>query len=190
MPTYIIEHIDPELYEWSLVEYTHISKTVGKKNLLFTNITNHDYKIKLELLGKVEERSIKELKLNSGKICLLDPNAGGVLSTFDCNNEFEYLIFGGILGDDPPQGRTQKAFSDLDCNRRNLGNVQMSTNTAVLVAKIIAEGMQFADIKFIDELVIPIETGEEIILPYRFVIDNGRPVLPEGYINFVKKQEF
>jgi len=38
--------------------------------------------------------------------------------------------------------------------------------------------------------VIPVEEGEEIILPYRFVVNDGSPVLPEGYIDFVKKQEF
>jgi ribosome biogenesis SPOUT family RNA methylase Rps3 len=190
MMIYIIEHIDPEVYDWSLLEYAHISKTVGKENVWFTNVVNEKDREKLKDLGRIETKSVQELGLDSGKMCLLEPKAGGVLTPHDCNEKFEYLIFGGILGDDPPQGRTQKAFAGLDCDQRNLGDVQMSTNTAVLVAKKIADGTQFADITFVDELVIPVEEGEEIILPYRFVVEDGKTVLPEGYIEFVKEKEW
>ena len=40
---FIIEHLEPELYDWCLIEYEHISKIVGKENLIFTNI-NKKYK--------------------------------------------------------------------------------------------------------------------------------------------------
>ena len=36
----IIEHLEPELYDWCLIEYEHISKIAGKGNLIFTNIKN------------------------------------------------------------------------------------------------------------------------------------------------------
>ncbi|PIN79587.1 hypothetical protein COV16_03445 [Candidatus Woesearchaeota archaeon CG10_big_fil_rev_8_21_14_0_10_34_8] len=180
---YIIEHIDPEIYDWSLMEYKHISKVVGKLNVIFTNIKNN--KDKLRALGRVEEKQIKELKLKNA--CLLDPKAEKTLNPKD---NFDYLIFGGILGDDPPQGRTEKAFTGLKCEKRNLGSVQMSTNTAVLVAKMIVDGRKFEEIKFVDELVIPVQEGEEIILPYRFVVKNGKPVLADGYVEFVKENEF
>jgi len=35
---YIIEHLEPKLFPWCMIEYKHISKTVGKSNLWFTNI--------------------------------------------------------------------------------------------------------------------------------------------------------
>lgn len=189
MVTYIIEHLEPELYEWCLLEYRHISEIVGKEHLLFTNVKKAEDQRKLKELGNVEKRNVKELGLPTVEMCLLEPLAGSALTHYDCQNQFRYLIFGGILGDDPPQGRTQKAFAGLDCNKRNLGDKQMSTDTAVLVAKKIADGIQFADIEFVDELVIPVAKGEEIILPYRFVVENGKPVLANGYIDFVKKQE-
>ncbi len=195
MITVIIEHLEPELYDWCLLEYKHISKIVGKECLIFTNVKSPDDQKKLAEFGKVEARSVNSgfltdnLHLDKSRMCLLDPNAGGVLTPYDCKEQFEYLIFGGILGDDPPKGRTKKAFGGLDCNKRNLGNKQMSTDTAVYVAKKIADGTQFADIEFVDELVIPVAKGEEIILPYRFVVENGKPVLAKGYIDFVKKQE-
>jgi ribosome biogenesis SPOUT family RNA methylase Rps3 len=188
MPTYIIEHIDPELYDWSFIEYKHISSVVGKEHVWFTNVRNEADQEKLKELGTVKSQSVKELGLDLNKACLLDPKAGGVLTPHDCNEKFDYLIFGGILGDDPPQGRTQKAFAGLDCDQRNLGDVQMSTNTAVLVAKKIADGTQFAAINFVDELIIPVEEGEEIILPYRFVKEGTHVLLPEGYFEFVKEK--
>ncbi len=40
---FIIEHLEPELYPWCLIEYKHISKIVGKNNLIYTNI-NKEYK--------------------------------------------------------------------------------------------------------------------------------------------------
>jgi ribosome biogenesis SPOUT family RNA methylase Rps3 len=190
MITFIIEHLEPELYDWCLLEYRHISQIARKEYLLFTNVKSPKDQKKLAEFGKVEARSVKDLPLVKSRMCLLDPNAGGVLTPYDCKNQFEYLIFGGILGDDPPKGRTKKAFAGLDCNKRNLGNKQMSTDTAVYVAKKIAEGTQFADIEFVDELAIPVDKGEEIILPYRYVVENGKPVLADGYTEFVKENKW
>ncbi len=65
----------------------------------------------------------------------------------------------------------------------------MSTNTAVYVAKKIMDGKKFSEFQFIEELVIPVDDGEEIELPFRFVVENGKPVLAKGYIEFVKKQD-
>ena len=37
---YVIEHLEPKLWEWCEIEYESISKIVGKENLWFTNIKN------------------------------------------------------------------------------------------------------------------------------------------------------
>ena len=50
-------------------------------------------------------------------------------------------------------------------------------------------GKKFSEFTFIEELVIPIEEGEEISLPFRFVVEHGKPVLAKGYVEFVKKQD-
>ena len=184
---YIIEHLDLGLYDWSLLEYTHISEIVGKENLIFTNIKKQEDKEQLEKLGQVEEKSIKELKYPN--LCILDPAASQTLSPLD-KKEFEYLLFGGILGDWPPQQRTKKELSSkMDAERRNLGEQQMSTNTAVYVAKKIMDGKKFSEFEFVEQLLIPVEDGEEIELPFRFVVEDGKPVLAPGYIEFVKKQD-
>src|SRR3989338_4746664 len=184
---YIIEHLDPELYEWCMVEYTHISEIVGKEHLIFTNIKKEEEKKKLEKIGSVEQKSVKELSLK--RVCILDPAASKTLESRD-KQTFDYLVFGGILGDWPPQQRTKKDLSEkMNAEHRNLGEEQMSTNTAVYVAKKIMDGKKFSDFEFIEELVIPIEEGEEISLPFRFVVENGKPILAKGYIEFVKKQD-
>lgn len=188
---YIIEHLDTELYDWSLLEYTHLSEIVGEKNIIFTNIKKSTDREKLLTFGTVEEKSVKELipPLGQKNICILDPHAEKTLTTADCK-QFAYLVFGGILGDWPPQKRTQKTLSEpLHCETRNLGNKQMSTDTAVYVAKQITDGKKLSDLEFLDELAIPVDEGEEIILPFRFVMEHGKPVLAKGYIEFVKKQE-
>ena len=184
---YIIEHMDPELFDWCLLEYAHISEIVGKESVIFTNIKKAEDKKKLEKFGTVEQRSVKELGLK--KICVLDPAASHTLEPAD-RHTFDYLVFGGILGDWPPQQRTKKELSEkMDAECRNLGEEQMSTNTAVYVAKKIMDGKMFSEFEFIEELVIPIEEGEEISLPFRFVIENGKPVLAKGYVDFVKNQD-
>src|SRR3989344_709604 len=111
----IIEHTDDEVYDWSYIEYRHISSFVGKKNLIFTNLERKNKKIKgyekLKDLGEPKENNIKELKIEIEKkyckICLLDPRAKKTLSPKD-KKEFGIFLFGGILGDNPPRGRTDK----------------------------------------------------------------------------------
>ena len=61
------------------------------------------------------------------------------------------FILGGILGDHPPRDRTFHLRENL-CTQRHLGSIQMSTDTATLVTKLIIENnYNFGDIPFIDE---------------------------------------
>ena len=69
---FIIEHLEPRLFKWCIIEYTHISEIVGKDNLIFTNIRENDIK-KLEKLGEVYTKSVK--KMNFDNSCVLDPFA-------------------------------------------------------------------------------------------------------------------
>ena len=184
---FIIEHLENEIYEWCLIEYENISKYVGKENLIFTK-TNSS---KLKKFGKVEPKSVVDLNLK--RACLLDPKAKKMLSPPDVNN-FDYFIFGGILGDFPEQGRTEKYLTSKlkNVEVRNLGSVQMSTDTAVLVAKMILDGKNFNDIKFIDSPNIPIKKGkyiEELNLPYRYVSKNNKPIISPKLIKYLKNKD-
>ena len=39
---FIIEHLEPELYKWCLIEYRHISEIVDKDGAIFTSINKKD----------------------------------------------------------------------------------------------------------------------------------------------------
>ena len=177
---FIIEHLEPELSPWCMIEYKHISEIVGKDNLLFTNVTEPS--LKLKPFGEIKEESVNTLELK--KACILDPRAQNTLSDRD---NFDHLIFGGILGDDPPQDRT--AEITIKAEKRNLGKEQMSTDTAILVAKKIMDGTPLDKLQFQDEIEIPMKEGESVILPFRYLLENNRPILPKGLKQMLKDQD-
>src|SRR3989338_8451484 len=107
---FIIEHLEPELYEWCIIEYGHISKIVGKDNLVFTNIKNKKEQDKLKKNGEVCGKRISELEF--GNICVLDQHSKKELTAND-KNKFQYFVFGGILGDNPAKKRTQDIINSL-----------------------------------------------------------------------------
>ena len=185
---YIIEHLEEKVYPWCLLEYTHISTIVGKDNLIFTNIAKKDHK-KLSSLGTIHEQSIRNLPIQ--RACILDPFAPQPLITSD-KNEFDYIIFGGILGDHPMKARTKKELSKF-CKTiptRHLGKEQFPTDNAVYVAKEILENHKsLEDLNYQDTLEIDIDKGESIILPFRYVLINNQPLLAPGFKEFLKKQK-
>lgn len=71
------------------------------------------------------------------RVCLLDPKAPLPLSPED-HGKFDWFLYGGILGDDPPRDRTAE-LRKLGFEGRHLGEVQMTTDTAVGVTKIVVE---------------------------------------------------
>ncbi|MBW3011533.1 hypothetical protein KY326_04920, partial [Candidatus Woesearchaeota archaeon] len=77
----------------------------------------------------------------------------------------------------------------IKCPRRNLGDKQMSTDTAVYVAHLIMNGKKFEDIHFAEELEIVTGENESVTLPFRYVIENGEAVLPDSFIEFIMRHE-
>jgi ribosome biogenesis SPOUT family RNA methylase Rps3 len=185
MPKFIIEHLEEELYDWCFLEYKSISKIVGKENLIITNIKSRKDRKKLEPFAEARGESVLGLGLTNA--CLLDTDAEKELSPDD---RFENLVFGGILGDNPPQKRTIKFLASLKAEKRNLGNMQMATDNAVLTAKMVAEGKKLSEIKFIDNPSIKMEEGLDLELPYRFVEVNGKPFISEELLFHIRKSGF
>ena len=81
---FVIEHSEPELFPWCLLEYAHMANYVEKQELWFTNI--QDEAEQLTEYGKVFSASVKELNLS--KPCILDPAAPVMLSLSDAS-QFE-----------------------------------------------------------------------------------------------------
>lgn len=84
----------------------------------------------------------------------MDMRAESKLQPSD-GEKFEFVVFGGILGDHPPQDRA-KEFRSRFKHIRQLGTVQMTTDTALLTSHEILEGqINFDELKFIDDPEIP-----------------------------------
>ncbi len=183
----IIEHLEPEVYEWCLLEYAHISLRLGKDSITFTNVPMKDH-AKLAHLGKVEEKSVLALAQSLGRLCVLDPKEKQCLSPAD-KGTFDYFVFGGILGDHPMKGRTEKHFAPLKALRRSLGDLQMSTDTAAIVCHtIIDDAIPFDKLEFQDGIEVPLEEGFSNVFPYRYLLEDGRIVLTPGLIELLKKE--
>ncbi len=190
MPIYIIEHLEPKLYKWCLIEYEHISEIAGKNNLMFTNIKKKDIK-KLKKYGAVYEESISKLKLKNA--CVLNQYSRKTLTTKG-KYKFQYFIFGGILGDNPAQKRTQQLIKKLEKRKikfetRNLGSKQMSTDVAVYVAKKILNGSKLNELKFVDVLEIEINENESVTLPFRYVVDNNKLIINEKLVEYLRRRK-
>ncbi|MDO8661299.1 MAG: SAM-dependent methyltransferase [Candidatus Woesearchaeota archaeon] len=176
---YLIEHLEPKLWPWCKIEYAQMARDVGIKNLLISNCASKMRGI------KTTKDSVRAM--NFSKPCILDPVAVKMLTPEEARL-FETFIFGGILGDDPPRERTAIEL-DIPGERRNLGKLQMSTDTAVRVVWEIANGKRLKELDFVDGVIIPIQKGEEILLPYRYLVRNGKPVLARGLKTFLKKNK-
>ncbi len=188
MVIFIIEHLEPELWEWCLLEYKNISKILGKRNLWFTNIKKKD-KNKIKNYGKAIEKSVKELNLKNA--CILDPEAGKTLNPGEAK-KFSFFIFGGILGDYPAKKRTKSELTKfLKGKARNIGKKQFSTDNAVYVVKKILEGKKLNQLKFQNELEIKTGKYESCILPYKYALVNNKPLISNELIRHIKrKKEF
>ena len=189
MPIYIIEHLEPKLWPWCLIEYKHISKIVGKDNLWFTNIKQDNNTVKkLSKHGKIIKQSVRDLSLS--KTCVLDPEAPKTLNPKDAK-KFKYFIFGGILGDYPPKKRTKKELTQFIKNpeTRNIGKQQMSTDNAIYTVKQIVSGKKLEGLKFKNKIEIPINNIENIILPYKYNLIKKKPLISQDLIAFLKKKK-
>lgn len=184
---YVIEHLEKGIGKWCLIEYFHISAIVGKENLIFTNMKNGK---KIKLLGKTTGKKAKDFlsSVDPEKVCLLDPGAETTLLPED---RFEFLVFGGILGDYPPKQRTKKLMADVLFQKRNLGREQMCTDTAVHVAFLIAEkGKNLSELRFKDSVEILMAENESVELPYRFLLDsNNNPIIAPGLKQYLKNKK-
>ena len=183
---YIIEHLGSKLYKWSLLEYRHASEFVGKKDFIVTNLSLKSIK-EISKFAKSYKESV--FNLDFGRGCILDPNAEKTLTPGDAK-KFDFLIFGGILGDNPPQARTKEFLSKRSSfPTRNLGKVQMPTNVAVIASKMIIDGKRLEQIEFADNIELPVSKMLSIHLPYRYISKNGKLLLPDYLIKFIKKRQ-
>jgi ribosome biogenesis SPOUT family RNA methylase Rps3 len=107
--TFIVEHLDPELEQWSALEYKCIAReTAASGSSFYLTSVPRELQLPESLKSvselNVEHRGIEEIYADKkDRVCLLDPSAKKELSPED-GETFDIFLFGGILGDDPPRG--------------------------------------------------------------------------------------
>lgn len=185
---YIIEHLEPELFRWCEIEYKNISNMIGKENLMITNLKESDAG-KLQDYAEVKTESLSSMasKLDNEKTCVLDPEGDSLLSPKD-KDFFDYMILGGILGSDPPKARTKDEITFTKATRRHLGKDQFPTDNAVFVCKAILEGTPFEELEFTQDVEIEVEEGETIVLPFKYVMIDGQPLISKEVIEILKEE--
>jgi len=128
----------------------------------------------LELINESPE------SLRIEQVCLLDPKAPSELSPEDGDGRFQWFLFGGILGDDPPRDRTAE-LRVMGFPTRHLGPIQMTTDTALGVTKkVVCDKVPLDKIPYIDYPTITFSPKESVEMPFRYIADGQEPLLPPG----------
>jgi len=183
---FVIEHLEPRLSDWLFMEYSSAAEIAGK-DLLITNVQRaSDYR-RLSRITRVEKRSAREL-FRPEEIVVLDPRARRALSPEDLREKAAILI-GGILGNDPPLGRTRELLVKKlpRAMVRHIGRHQFAIDGSVYVARQVSQGRRLEEIPVLVELEIPLAQGCSVILPYAFPLVKGRPLISRDLIEYLKR---
>ena len=183
---FVIEHLEPRLSKWVLIEYEHASTIVGRENLAFTNV-KRGFKT-LQKLGKVYRESAVGIFDREDTI-VLDPKAEELLEPSDFEDA-RAVVVGGILGDHPPRGRTFSLITSRmkRARARSLGECQFSIDGAVYMALKVASGARLSEIPVANSLTL--RCGDlEIHLPYCYPLVNGRPVISPKLIDYLLRTD-
>ncbi|KAJ9150046.1 DUF431-domain-containing protein [Coniochaeta hoffmannii] len=191
--TYIVEHLDPELGAWSELEYITIAKESQEAGARFCLTSLPDgFKVPERLAAvpafEPTTKGVEEIyAADKSRVCLLDPAAKKDLSPED-GETFDVFLFGGILGDDPPRDRTSE-LRKKGFEGRRLGPVQMTTDTAVRVTRLVVEQkIPVAEIPYLDFPELRFNEHESTEMPFRYVKgEDGKPIMPEGMVELIKK---
>jgi len=187
---YVMEHMEEELFEWSALEYSHFVHQVGADKALITNLdvgklspreqgilSRVPHPIPSHVILKESVRDLGFIRENPARVCLLDEKGHEVLSPTDADL-FDYVVFGGILGDDPPKDDS-KVLRDLEFTCRNLEAEQMTMDTAAIVSYRILEGKTpISSLSFISRPDFNISKNESVNIPFRYLASDHDPAKP------------
>lgn len=99
--------MEDALHDWCVLEYQHMLTIVGPEYLYFSSLTPAAFSALPDSLRLAHCHAEDVLQLPGVRmedVCLLDPAAETELAPED-GGRFQWFLFGGILGDDPPRGR-------------------------------------------------------------------------------------
>lgn len=214
----IIENCEKQLSEWLFLEYSHsiqiweniVFTNIPKHFEKLKEIAHTEEKSFSEFLKENHEKlfinkeniatkskNSKEIseynkktfsKIFNGKTIVLDPFAKKELKTNDFKN-CDFIVVGGILGDKKFTGKTKKLISDkLNCEKRNLGKIQLPIDISVFVAKLIYLGKKLKEIEITNEVEIFLSENHTITLPYGYPIINGKILITPKLVEYLRKR--
>lgn len=184
---FVIEHLEPKLSEWLHIEYSHAARIVGRKRLFLTNVKRRGEFRKLVKIARVERKRVCEL-FKQRELIVLDPRARKKLSPNDmCGRGV--IVIGGILGEDPPLGRTRELLTRTfpRASARNLGKEQLAIDGATYVAKQVSEGKLLEKVPVQHGLEIQISEVQSTFLPYTFPLVKGKPLISRELIAYLQR---
>lgn len=208
---------------WVSLEYTQMLKLAFPSPVIFSSLSAPSVSSLRRLLTSPDDEnrssfttstsSVGELMAAQGipleRVCLLDPKAEQEISPED-SELFDWFLFGGILGDDPPRGAyTAPAPSQLMCYHRPYVRAQESgfpDSTSPRNAddhrhrigchQAMCARSQYVHsshpsstdstvpldkIPFIDNPTFQFDEIESVEMPFRYVMDaQGEAILPVG----------
>ncbi|KAJ7672444.1 SAM-dependent RNA methyltransferase [Mycena polygramma] len=200
---YVIEHMEEDddtakaIPPWVELEYAHMRTLAGSTaKVHFTHLSTAsrdslssvfvpqaglaDASCHQEGVLDLIRQQLGEGSSSLQKVCLLDPKAELPLSPEDGDGRFEWFLFGGILGDDPPRDRTAE-LRVLGFPTRHLGPVQMTTDTALGVTKLVVDDkIPLDDIPYVNFPTIIFNLKESVEMPFRYIAEGSEPKLPPG----------
>lgn len=183
-PALVIEHCEPGLSEWLLLEYKHAA-VLWENDVMFTRVDKKTANV-LKHIGRTKEEKAQDLFSHTSGV-ILDPQAKKPLTPADCK-KFDVIIVGGLLGYEKPKGRTKKMISDTSgFQQRNLGPHQLSIDGAVFVAKAVCLGMYLKDIEIAREIEIIHDTVHSTILPFGYPMIQNIPIITPGLVEYLAK---
>ncbi|KAF8961437.1 SAM-dependent RNA methyltransferase [Flammula alnicola] len=199
--SYVIEHMEEDedttkaIPPWVELEYAHMRMLAGPDaHVQFTSLSQSSCNFLNSAFASTSGRSLSkfschrdgvlDLMKKAGmpleKVCLLDPKAEKELSPEDDDGRFQWFLFGGILGDDPPRDRTAE-LRVRGFPTRHLGPVQMTTDTALGVTKLVVnDHIPLNKIPYVDHPTIKFNAKESVEMPFRYIADGNEPILPPG----------
>ncbi|MDK2383579.1 MAG: SAM-dependent methyltransferase [Candidatus Korarchaeota archaeon] len=181
---FVVEHLEPRLSTWMLLEYRHVSMIVGAGRAVFTNVSRPEWRRLLSPLGRIYGETVA--RVFAGKrLLVLDPAADRLLEPGDYD-EVDAVVVGGIMGDHPPRGRTWSLLTARLRNPviRSLGDRQLSIDGAVYVAYRVWRGARLDEIPLVEGVELELEPlpgiRRTIRLPFAYPLVGGRPLLAPG----------